>query len=140
MCYDALGVGKPSTSARKVEQMKMTFYGVEPTFVDEWVAALRSGDYKQGQGYLLYTEYKADYGDYYVEDVGVDRYCCLGVGCNLNRTMPDNTETSDVPWLDTESSDDLARENDTNHKSFAEIADIIEAADKEFYRTGKDDF
>lgn len=38
---------------------------------DEWVAALRSGDYKQGTGALRTTE-----------DDG-DQYCCLGVLCEL---------------------------------------------------------
>jgi hypothetical protein len=34
----------------------------------KWIAALRSGEYKQGKGVLRTTE---------------DRFCCLGVLCNL---------------------------------------------------------
>lgn len=36
---------------------------------DQWVAALRSGDYKQGRGAL--------------HDTVSDEYCCLGVLCDL---------------------------------------------------------
>jgi hypothetical protein len=39
--------------------------------ITEWVAALRSGDYKQGSGYL-----------HRVDD---DSYCCLGVACEVLR-------------------------------------------------------
>ena len=35
----------------------------------KWVAALRSGDYKQGRG------------DLHIPD---DRYCCLGVACEIS--------------------------------------------------------
>jgi hypothetical protein len=39
--------------------------------VKKWVAALRSGEYKQGKGYLKYVE------------GGKTLYCCLGVLCEL---------------------------------------------------------
>lgn len=42
--------------------------------ITEWIAALRSGDYKQGEKILLT-----------VEDGGEKRYCCLGVACELAR-------------------------------------------------------
>ncbi len=38
----------------------------------KWVAALRSGDYKQGKGQLR------------KEVDGVNSFCCLGVLCNLH--------------------------------------------------------
>jgi hypothetical protein len=41
---------------------------------NEWVTALRSGDYKQGQSLLRRTE---------DDDVYPDGYCCLGVLCEL---------------------------------------------------------
>lgn len=44
---------------------------INTDFVEKWVAALRSGEYKQGQGYLR---------------KGVDgaaEFCCLGVACDL---------------------------------------------------------
>jgi len=41
---------------------------------NEWVAALRSGDYKQGRSKLKYAT-----------RTGLDhRYCCLGVLCQIN--------------------------------------------------------
>lgn len=38
----------------------------------KWVAALRSGEYKQGRGFLRKIDSK-----------GVDRFCCLGVLCDI---------------------------------------------------------
>lgn len=37
----------------------------------EWVKALKSGKYQQVEGYLCYRE------------AGIDKYCCLGVACEL---------------------------------------------------------
>lgn len=42
-----------------------------PDVLEKWIAALRSGDYKQGTGYLALKE-----GD-------DTKYCCLGVLCEL---------------------------------------------------------
>lgn len=42
--------------------------------VRKWVAALRSGDYRQGTGELHKRDSK-----------GVDRFCCLGVACDIAR-------------------------------------------------------
>ena len=39
---------------------------------DEWVTALRSGDYKQGEGMLRQ-----------VLDDNTEAYCCLGVLCEI---------------------------------------------------------
>jgi hypothetical protein len=38
----------------------------------KWVAALRSGEYKQGRGWLRQIDAK-----------GVERFCCLGVLCDI---------------------------------------------------------
>ncbi len=47
----------------------------------KWVAALRSGEYQQGEGYLLTSD----------EDE-VKRYCCLGVACELyHQEHPDTS-------------------------------------------------
>lgn len=44
---------------------------MDPKVKQQWVAALRSGEYKQGQGLLHY------------HDGGDDRMCCLGVLSHL---------------------------------------------------------
>lgn len=99
--------------------------------VRNWLTALRSGQYEQGQSCLL-------------ED---NRYCCLGVGCDIAGvqkqvdgfvfTDPDNGKLehlNEMPpgfwFLDRFgvtlfSQEHLARMNDDG-KTFAEIADAIE--------------
>lgn len=61
-------------------------------FAEKWVAALRSGEYKQGTNYL-FNESK-------------DSYCCLGVACVINnvdknllmsRGWPVDIKVSDRP-------------------------------------------
>jgi hypothetical protein len=106
----------------------------------KWVAALRSGKYEQGKGYL---------------NIG-GTFCCLGVGCevaienglsvvtylhpdgnNFTVTSYDRRQgflpervtewlglTTDTGHYDTS---DLMKDNDVRHKTFAEIADIIES-------------
>lgn len=44
---------------------------MNPEIKELWISALRSGDYKQGRGVLKNTVN------------GVDKYCCLGVLCEL---------------------------------------------------------
>ena len=93
----------------------------------EWVEALRSGDYQQGQGALLTG----------------DRFCCLGVACEISGlaewnghyylgqdcALPDEV----MDWLGLRdymgewmNGDTLAARNDTG-KTFREIADLIES-------------
>jgi hypothetical protein len=43
-----------------------------PLVVKKWIAALRSGKYKQGQ-FRLHT----------IDDNGTSKFCCLGVACDL---------------------------------------------------------
>lgn len=97
---------------------------------EKWVAALRSGDYKQGECALRSTE---------------DRYCCLGVLCNT--IDPSKWEVkegasmyiygecgsqalSDALKVDigltTSEESDLIRMNDSDKKNFKTIADYIE--------------
>ena len=106
-------------------------YEIDAKFGAKWVAALRSGKYKQGQDYLC----------------NGDKYCCLGVACaitmpnaNLNGAVfisnkPDEcfdsvskTLYNKMPKVirdDSELSKKLAGMND-NAESFDEIADWIE--------------
>lgn len=108
-----------------------------------WVAALRSGEYKQGRGAL-----RAD-----------DRYCCLGVACELHRLHeggPDwdtrengdnllyKGETACLPvsvqrWLGVSTfwgrfaGTTLADVNDKGYP-FSKIADLIETAPRDLFR------
>lgn len=96
----------------------------------EWVAALRSGKYQQGQGLLRTKD---------------NRFCCLGVLCDvvkprLNADWEQSgsyitfmggivglpTEVVDFVNLSWPQTDILIRMNDANGKVFAEIADYIE--------------
>ena len=47
----------------------------------KWVAALRSGKYMQGDGALRKVEYDCD--DEGNEVAGPERFCCLGVLCDI---------------------------------------------------------
>lgn len=106
-----------------------------------WIAALRSGEYRQGRGWLK------------TED---DSYCCLGVLCELavqdgiiRPTIKrddlwwfDGTDTKLLPtpvirWAELPDNSDvdavhggvhnsLAELNDIGEYSFAQIADVIE--------------
>ena len=88
----------------------------------KWVAALRSGRYKQGKGKL-----KAG-----------SKYCCLGVACKLYPgKLPALRDFARLPdevqeWLGLNSDSGefgeqcLAKINDEG-ASFAEIADLIES-------------
>lgn len=53
---------------------------MNPQVKEKWVAALRSGEYKQGTGALKLLEY---------ED-SQPRYCCLGVLCDLHQKETGN--------------------------------------------------
>ena len=94
---------------------------------DKWVAALRSGDYRQGKGFL-YSE---------------GCHCCLGVLCEVSG-IPEwdgdmieycgevRDQTIPKPIIDriglsVGCADLLIEANDLEGKSFSEIADYIEA-------------
>ena len=90
---------------------------------DKWIAALRSGEYKQGIGEL--------------HDTGNNSYCCLGVLCkvmdspikegqsflSLEAQKQANMRTGHG---DFHSPDNLVMLNDSGLASFDDIADIIE--------------
>ena len=81
---------------------------------DRWVAALRSGEYEQGQGQF---ELKG-------------RYCCLGVLCDVlgqPTTLPHDDNYDLVQeFLGWEQLRELVHLNDTERSTFAEIADHVE--------------
>ena len=97
------------------------------TLKEQWVAALRSGEYKQGTG-VLYNPID-------------DTYCCLGVLAKIC-SMPLTTEWKDqiefIPApitkileyveenIVTRASGDLAVMNDSGLSTFNNIADYIE--------------
>lgn len=111
---------------------------------DKWLTALRSGEYLRGKGRLKY--------------IGItsanDRYCCLGVLCELYKKetgrvkwinggrdleitsmledhskyhsyIPDEI-IDDLNLLDLKEMEVLVKMNDSLNKSFVEIADYIE--------------
>lgn len=95
----------------------------------KWIAALRSGDYKQGKHYLE-NNFTAN----------GSRFCCLGVLCKVLglRTMRDTTDGEPVLESSPEPEQlkgivpmgecrQLAMMNDLESKSFNQIADNIEA-------------
>lgn len=88
-------------------------------FKDNWLWALRSGDYKQSKSQL-----RADGG-----------YCCLGLLCEVNNIPYNNVspmveEYANYGLFDAfftvEEVINLYRMNDLQDKSFSEIADYIE--------------
>jgi hypothetical protein len=121
---------------------------MDKALVEKWVAALRSGEYQQGRGYLR---------------TGEDQYCCLGVGYDvlvkeglaepwvLSVSMiADNTPAYETgqdgslvflphedaimlgvestPGIDRSKQTVLTQMNDVDNASFAVIADYIELA------------
>lgn len=98
---------------------------------NQWVKALRSGNYEQGKNLLRSKE---------------NKFCCLGVLCDLM-----NSQAWDESYIETVGGyywgasgaiiigfdtiintpgieqGNLTNMNDTQNKSFAEIADFIEA-------------
>lgn len=95
-------------------------------FKRKWIKALRSGDYKQTTG-GLYSKLE-------------NAYCCLGVACvinGINKRFLKNEGTipakfSSMPQILIESdttnpvSDTLIQMNDSEKKTFSEIADHIQ--------------
>ena len=110
-----------STTTSPLDAMK-------PEIKAQWLAALRSGDYQQGKSLLHYE----------------DRFCCLGVLCDLYAKDTGNTWESDGLAYTMHGSDqmlppqaqewaglgvfnpmDLAGRND-NGATFEELAEVIE--------------
>jgi len=104
---------------------------MKPQIKEKWIAALRSGKYKQGHAVLKQT-----YDDQ-------DLYCCLGVLCDLyikDKKLKRTTSIMRGSYLplnvqewsglrDGEGSygnGNLVHDNDLKRKSFKQIANIIE--------------
>jgi hypothetical protein len=84
---------------------------------EKWVAALSSGKYKQGRSFLY--------------SLRTDAFCCLGVyevECNGKRKSDINHSSwgTIYRYIGTKENE-LVKMNDGEGKSFAEIADWIEA-------------
>ena len=65
--------------------MKKSFK-LPKAFAEEWIKALRGGDYEQGTGYLMSQDYEPDEenDDYYDHPIeGTQVYCCLGVAAHI---------------------------------------------------------
>lgn len=105
---------------------------LNPEFKAKWIAALRSGNYKQTK-YVL----KSD-----------DRYCCLGVACEVAGLKDGGTTKGSSSFVGPNGDDNhlimpysaahalrlddgdqkiLGRMNDSEDSTFAQIADYIEA-------------
>lgn len=99
----------------------------------KWTAALRSGEYKQAEGFLRHVDW----------DSGVKGFCCIGVLGDIQGLDWDQRNgicnpscdigaayNANIPY---ETRDRLAKMNDgsadgeTRKHSFAEIADYIDA-------------
>jgi hypothetical protein len=108
-----------------------------------WLAALRSGKYKQSRGRLRECRYSYLNGDFDTAVVSeVYGYCCLGVlqdlavkdggpGWNTKHGVTDDdgapsNKILNFMGLDSEMVNHLVELNDDEVKSFAEIADVIE--------------
>lgn len=100
---------------------------MNPELKEKWIAALRSGEYKQTKGRLM-RRWKKQNGEGY-------NYCCLGV---LETIAPGDYNyelrseemmlymTQTELGLCSDTAKELARLNDVEEKSFKEIADYIE--------------
>lgn len=115
---------------------------------DEWVAALRSGDYLQAKGWLRSTNVDTN-------GVEIARYCCLGVYaeiCDVKFELTEDSDfifdflfpvrngvasTSELPdedWAEEKGipvaiMQELAEMNDSGSWSFDQIASWIETYD-----------
>ena len=95
---------------------------MDAKFKEEWLKALRSGEYKQYRGAMtdsMLGTYK-----------GATAYCCLGVGCLIKSGTAEKadaiTGVIDTLELHNDYINKLIDLNDKQEKSFIEIADWIE--------------
>ena len=122
---------------------KETYEKIDPVFKEKWVAALRSGHYKQTSRTLRALTHDVLNEDKCYDKVPGIGYCCLGVACNLFgyrkgwrrgaggasnhfgwRNLHSGT-TKGFPFVSDKAAAKLAHLNDS-YKSFSEIADWIE--------------
>ncbi len=96
-----------------------------------WIEALRSGNYKQHRGSLTSNSCSIDLPTF----KGAKAHCCLGVAievdCKINGNNPDEVRLISVVGhyisINGPEQATLIYMNDTEYKSFPEIADYIEA-------------
>lgn len=101
---------------------------MNPELKSEWVAALRSGKYRQARGHICASSSRLDsFG-----------FCCLGVLLSVHQRRTPGQPVFQTPnvyayveetLLQTEqfvAVDKLVSMNDAQRKSFAEIADWVE--------------
>ena len=109
----------------------MTYKKMDPELKAKWIAALRSGKYRQAKSSLRRRISKSVVG-----------YCCLGVACNIvsNRKWHRSDEsvemfdwgdvryyTDHLDFLDGKAIETLITMNDGEDASFDDIADWVEA-------------
>jgi len=104
---------------------------LDPTKKTKWLEALRSGEYRQGSGELCTGEAYCCLGVYAeavegvrpVQDEGLESVYMFHFkkeDCEKTASLPDTMLSEDVQGT-------LIKMNDTDCKSFPEIADWIEA-------------
>lgn len=95
---------------------------MDPELKAKWVAALRSGEYKQTGGHLRYCDLNGN----------PKGYCCLGVLCDVmdpegwGARFHDDDAGLPEPSMVGAHQPTLIDMNDREGRSFAEIADFIE--------------
>lgn len=91
---------------------------IEKESVKKWVKALRSGEFKQGKGYLASVDRK-----------GSESYCCLGVACKLfQRENPEAikvTKVDGVPFVNGENITEIIQFNGENLYLPKEVRDWL---------------
>lgn len=123
------------TPWRDAEEEPPVFTPLDPEFKAKWLAALRSGNYKQASGSLVRLH----------SDPQTAEFCCLGVACDIvdptawsDAYNGDSREslvrdwcdlsydtTDSFPFIDPAASDFLATRNDSG-ATFEQIANWIE--------------
>lgn len=102
-------------------------FKLEPEFKAKWLAALRSGDYKQARNSLFNKLVVSNEAG---EKLKVPTYCCLGVACKvlgIAETSRQYEAYMDLkPQIPSELQDRCITWNDTERFDFAQIADNIE--------------
>lgn len=96
---------------------------MKKAFVEAWLSGLRSGKYKQHR-FAMSDSINGLYSN-------ASAFCCLGLGCVIKAGTPKQADkadrSADVLELEQDVIDTLIIMNDEEKKTFAEIADWIEA-------------
>jgi hypothetical protein len=74
-----------NASTTNKENIMKTTINLTPQQFNDWLAALRSGEYKQGRGTLC--------------NAYDNSYCCLGVLCETNKLEKDESDSLFVKYL-----------------------------------------